>query len=568
MLRLTQSWNSYKNQSCLSCLKRDSPSSFGSERAKNRNNQELLPPMSKQAFAKIRSVTAALVFTLAGNATAQGPEEWYGMTVGYDINVANSDTFLSDMGVKTVRLWAAYNYSDRSNMTIHNKDVFQQARDYKGLGYTVILLIQNKYTAPYADVKAFYDWAKEYRGPDGTLIPVKDAVDYWEVVNELNLEEYWAQSQTASDYVNNVLKAAWDALNPIGEKVIGGSFTAIQGGVWADTAAECVTAQAMVNAGYLSYCHFAGLHPYTDTETRMQNVVNSHKTVFNNKRLILTEWNFKQSSMSSESDMVSRLNNIRAWVKSNTHIACWYRFAQTTSYWGAVTYSGSSYLARQPFYDMYKNWPKALFSQTFSSSTTVSSYVSSTPDGGQFTSIGASGLTTSIANGALRFAAGDAYNYGSFVRNVDFSGPPAAVSFQFDFTLSGNSEAGSHVFYVGDTFENGNGDEASADIFAKATIAQSTTAGNYSVNGITFTGKKTFKWYLNNSGAAKSYTAPDGTTQTLASERYDLWIGNTQAYNEAPATTATQTIRNIKYRANASYTAFTVDIDNVQVTLF
>lgn len=298
----------------------------------------------------------------ARHADAAGPEEFYGMTVPFDTNIANADQFLDGAGVKTCRLWADYSYASRSNVTNNGRYVFDQARALKARGYTVILLIQNRNNDTYANVKAFYDWAQNYQGPSGTAAPMKDVVDYWEVVNELNLTEYWDAANTPAQYVDNILKAAWDSLHPAGEKVIGGSFTAWQkqtdgSYTWADSVGKADVTQAYVNAGYLNYCDYAGLHPYTDGVTRMQNVITAHKSIYGSKPIILTEWNFKtQSDANKQRDW---LNQVRPFVKSNVQIACFYRFTKTSSYYGITTYSGSSYLPAAPFYAMYQDWPKS-----------------------------------------------------------------------------------------------------------------------------------------------------------------------------------------------------------------
>ncbi len=317
----------------------------------------------KLCLHTLLSLLALLCICLpSSRALAAGPEKFYGMVVPFDTNIATADQFLDDVGVKTCRLWADYSYASRSNTTNNGRKVFDQARSLKARGYTVILLVHNRNNDTYANVKAFYDWARDYRGPSGTDLPMKDVVDYWEVVNELNIGQYWNSSNTPAQYVNNILKAAWDSLSPAGEKVIGGSFTALQkqttgNTTWADSVGEADVAQAYVNAGYLNYCHYAGLHPYTDGVTRMQNVINAHKSIYGSKPIIITEWNFH--TQSDENKQRDWLNQVRPFVKNNVEIACFYRFTVTDNYYGITDYApNSSYVAVAPFYAMYKNWPK------------------------------------------------------------------------------------------------------------------------------------------------------------------------------------------------------------------
>src|SRR5262245_6063290 len=79
-----------------------------------------------------------------------------------------------------------------------------------------------------------------------------------------------------------------------------------------------------------------------------------------------------------------------------------------------------------------------LFSQYFQSSSSVASYVSATPNNGQFNAIGTSNANTvvSITSGQLTYDRNTtATSVGTFSRTTDFSPTPLSLNYQFDLTV-------------------------------------------------------------------------------------------------------------------------------------
>lgn len=68
----------------------------------------------------------------------------------------------------------------------------------------------------------------------------------------------------------------------------------------------------------------------------------------------------------------------------------------------------------------------------------------------------------------------------------------------------------------------------------------STTSTNQS-------GTQTLTWVVNRSAAAQTYTAPDGTSEGVASNRVDVWIGSTRFVNDLAMADNTQAINDIKF---------------------
>ncbi len=73
----------------------------------------------------------------------------------------------------------------------------------------------------------------------------------------------------------------------------------------------------------------------------------------------------------------------------------------------------------------------------------------------------------------------------------------------------------------------------------------STTSANQS-------GTQTLTWVVNRSGTAQTYTAPDGSSQTVGNNLVDVWIGNTQFVNDLAMANSGQAINNIKFVFDAS----------------
>lgn len=213
-----------------------------------------------------------------------------------------------------------------------------------------------------------------------------------------------------------------------------------------------------------------------------------------------------------------------------------------------------------------------LFQQDFSSSTTVSNYTNASPTNGQFNGITTSGAGTVLSinttgSNKLRFARTG--NAGAYTRTTDFSPTPSSLMYRFDITMSGNSSATTTAatFQVGSGFTSSNTAETGTNVHSRLGLNVGGTAGQFSLRDIgagtnttTYSGTQTVTWVINNSGGSITYKAPDGTFETLADDRFDLWVGNTKEFNDANAQTASQTLTDIKFVMNGGVA--NVDFDN------
>lgn len=193
--------------------------------------------------------------------------------------------------------------------------------------------------------------------------------------------------------------------------------------------------------------------------------------------------------------------------------------------------------------------------QDFSSSSVVSDYVSATPNSGQFNAIGTSGanVTISISRGKLEYVRTTA-NVGSFSRNTDFSPSPSTLYIQFILSAPtvNTTATSAAVFQIGSGFGTANGAESNANTYAR--IAVNLISGGFSLRDITngtnssnYTTEQQISWALNNSGSSTSYNAPNGSTESIANDKADVWIGTTKVFNDVDIQTSTQTMTDFKF---------------------
>lgn len=211
-----------------------------------------------------------------------------------------------------------------------------------------------------------------------------------------------------------------------------------------------------------------------------------------------------------------------------------------------------------------------IFSQDFSSSSTVSDYVNSTsPNSGQWNAIGSSGagVTISITNNALVYVRAAA-NSGSFSRTTDFSPTPTGMIYSIVISVSGNSAAQTTaaVFQVGSGFGTSNSAEANANVYARFGINFTATDGTFQLreiasatNSSNLSGPQTIVWYLNNTGSTVTYTGPDGSSNTVGNDTYDLWAGTSLVFNDIAVTTASQLMTDLKFAFTAGTGSIIMD---------
>lgn len=199
-----------------------------------------------------------------------------------------------------------------------------------------------------------------------------------------------------------------------------------------------------------------------------------------------------------------------------------------------------------------------IFSQNFSSSTTLADYVNVTnPNAGQFTFFSAFGSSPFVIdNGRLKInknGTGSAQG----VRNVNFASTPKVAIIKFKFEVANAVNPSTTItnhghFFVGNGFDNSANlpDNIAAGGNAHSKFGFSISGNSFSVNLISslnaqtkaaessaqlFTGEQQLTFAVNNSDNSIVYSAPDGSFVTLGNDKWDLWVGTTKVYSDVAA---------------------------------
>jgi hypothetical protein len=239
---------------------------------------------------------------------------------------------MQDLGVKGVRL---NNGLTRWSNRWAANPVFQKAIAYHNAGLRVVMLTTCTTAATYAQAKAYFQWAMTVPG-------LKNAVDQWEIQNEIDLSKYYDHSGNWSYYVNNDLKGAWDALHPAGEKVISGAGYQVE------------TEQGLKNAGVMNYSDSIGFHLYARTPEVLRQRASAVKALFGSKPIDVTEWNFRPTS--GDADWGTYLRGIHSFMKATFASAYYYRWSVNDSFTGHAGLVNPDYTPHNPFYDAFKSW--------------------------------------------------------------------------------------------------------------------------------------------------------------------------------------------------------------------
>ena len=199
-----------------------------------------------------------------------------------------------------------------------------------------------------------------------------------------------------------------------------------------------------------------------------------------------------------------------------------------------------------------------VFSQNFNSSTTLTDYVASPASGtsNKFDGITSSGAGTTWSVAANNLTVNRTANAGSFTR-ISTTGTTTGQALWIEFDLSvaaTTAQTNAGTLYVGTGYSNANSGPANTSTHSRLGINFTTTSGNFTlrnisagVNSGTLTGVQKVTWVINNTGSSLTYTAPDGSTETVQTNRADVWTGTTKTFDEIAATTNGIALRDFKF---------------------
>lgn len=219
-------------------------------------------------------------------------------------------------------------------------------------------------------------------------------------------------------------------------------------------------------------------------------------------------------------------------------------------------------------------WGQACFTQDFSSSTTASDYVGS--DANHFdgmTTDSKANFSWSIASNALVATKSLGYG-GALTRSTDLPTVSGAI-YQFSLnvvTATSTQSLPGIYFQVGAGFDTSTSAADSPNVHSQFAINLNTDGTyvfrnvNANTNGSkSFTGTQNIFFVVNNTGGTLTYTAPDGTSQTVQNDKWDLWVGKSQQFDEAAATTASVAPTDFKLTWGATGGDGRIQLDNFSV---
>ncbi len=238
---------------------------------------------------------------------------------------------LNDVGIKNVRIWYSHtNWNAQPDTWYINRAI-----GYKNAGYKVMLAVLNpNVPSSEAQAKTFFNRLTSYPGLTG-------AVDYWQINNEPNMGSFWHGS--LSQYVKLNLKPAYEVLKAKGEVVVGA------GPSWDVNAAKTLTAN-----GYLDYCDYAAFHPYGENANIVIQRARDARTAFNNKPMMVTEWNIQ--GVSNQTNWVTELNKAAIGLSNIAAMNYYFALKQSATHVGVgglLKYDGSK---NTLFYNAVKGW--------------------------------------------------------------------------------------------------------------------------------------------------------------------------------------------------------------------
>jgi hypothetical protein len=184
------------------------------------------------------------------------------------------------------------------------------------------------------------------------------------------------------------------------------------------------------------------------------------------------------------------------------------------------------------------------------------------------------GLTWSINSNRLR--AVRTGNAGAATRTTNLTGIEAGntamLRFKFNVVSSSGAQTNAGIIYLGKSFTTANGTEANADVHARIGFNFTATSGTFqfreigsSTNTGNFTGEQSVLLVTNNSGSSKTYQAPNGTYESVANDRFDVWVGTSRVFNDATATDAfaSNSISDFKIVFTAG--SGTIEVDDILI---
>lgn len=78
-----------------------------------------------------------------------------------------------------------------------------------------------------------------------------------------------------------------------------------------------------------------------------------------------------------------------------------------------------------------------------------------------------------------------------------------------------------------------------------------------------YSSEQAVKWYVNNSGTAQAYIAPNGSIETIANDTWDLWVGIVKAFDDHAAFKPLTALSDFKFLFNQG--TATIQLDDINI---
>jgi len=234
-----------------------------------------------------------------------------------------------EVGIRGIRVWLSVDWN--------NAEKLNHLKKFKDAGYAITACFTTSKVPTYEQAKKFFTDSEKLNG---------DIVDYWEIINEPDLPKYFEGS--LKEYVDKVLKPAYEVLNSKNRIVIGGGVSE-----------EVRELKELISYGYLNYCHYANYHPYANTPKEHIQRVKDAKALVGNKPLVITEWNMhaRWGGLSYQ-EWADSLDFVFQSIRDYVDGVWYYRSVVSGQYDGAAGILKAELTKNQLFYDGVKNIDK------------------------------------------------------------------------------------------------------------------------------------------------------------------------------------------------------------------
>lgn len=324
----------------------------------------------------VRSAGVLLVSAIAAAALTQwvapgqgvaGDDEFYGMVVGPQVDVARAIPKLGALGVNTVRLRMDVKDWGRPAANTGSPaydGALQQAPALEQQGFRVVLQVNSEGGAmpSYGRAKALFEWLLKRPGASSV-----DVVEVLGPVTEqaANADAFsttLTRARQAQRYVDGPLRAAWDVVHrDARKKVLGGAFTPWQQATDGRSAGAWTLAvtKAYVDAGYLDRVDYAGFHPDLPTATAQRDWVRRAAALFGTKPIWVSEWQLTRSAFPDDGSYVDAMGASAVALHEMLGTACYSGFTQEEGVVPVTQGGFGGYRENDPAFEAYRDWPKS-----------------------------------------------------------------------------------------------------------------------------------------------------------------------------------------------------------------